>query len=288
MKKNSKLAAYTAYYIRFLKNILNSYFQFDGLPPSISEWYLKKLIFDSDNCVAFEYKGEVITTAGALSGLNVRYEPTAFTPANPYVITDKIYTPGVDCVPLYVDGDYMVPYNFDAMLSIYARRLADIDLSIDTSVRNSRASQILLVDDDKEAIRTGKLLDSIYDEGKAAVLSYRTSFNKDDKPFMVPIKARDNIVTSELADARRNVLADFYHSIGIETIAVDKKERTNLREMGSNDQQLKINADIWRKNISKWCEGVNNMFGTSISFSLNEGEAIEATGPLEDEEVEND
>lgn len=269
MGKANKFTRYKDHYKTMLRNIINSYFIFDNVPDTIDERWLKHLIISEKDCAAFMYKNQLVVSEGASSGLDMYYRPIYFTPANPYITKGTRYTIGKDCAVCYLTEDYTRPFNFNQLINIYAARLADLDISADTSARNSRVCNIVTVDNDKEAIRVGRLLDEMYNDGRASVMAYKTGFNRDEGPGIYPIKARDNIVTSELADARRNVLADFYAYMGINTIAVDKKERTNLLEMNSNGEQLTINCDIWDKNINLWCDEVNTLFGSDIHFRLN-------------------
>ena len=103
---------------------------------------------------------------------------------------------------------------------------------------------------------------------------------------LFPIKAKDNIVVSELADARRSIMADFFTETGVKTLAVDKRERVNLLEMNSNADQIKIACDIMLAPRKLFAEQVNAMFDTNISVKFNEevlddgnfSESMENTG----------
>lgn len=266
----SKFDIYKKFNATMLRNIITSYFVFESVPESIDTRYLKRAIIGSKDLAGFLYNGKPVISTGAAAGLDLYYRPTYFTPANPYITISEPLTIGKECAVCYLSENYTQPLNFNQLISIYSSRLADIDISIDTSVRNSRVCIFWVVDDDKEAIRIGKLIDEMYEDGTPSALAYKTPFNSKGDSIIYPIKARDNIVTSELADARRNVLADFYTYLGINTLAVDKKERTNLIEMQSNDQQLLISRDIWKDNISRWCSEMNDLFGTNMSFNLKE------------------
>lgn len=274
----SKFQIYKTFNATMLKNIIASYFVFKNVPKTIDDRYLKRAITSSKDLAGFRYNGDVVVSTGAAAGLDLYYRPTYFTPANPYIsITDRLEI-GKDCAVCYLSENYTKQFNFNQLVNIYASRLADIDVSIDTSVKNSRVCIFWVVDDDKEAIRIGKLIDEMYEEGTPSALAYKTPFTSKGDSIIYPIKARDNIVTSELADARRNVLADFYQYLGIDTLAVDKKERTNLIEMTSNAQQLLITRDIWRVNVNRWCEDMNKLFDLNMSFELKEPEEKEGSG----------
>ena len=181
-------------------------------------------------------------------------------------------TVGKDCVPLYNTRNYRFGETCNQLVNLYADLLAHETISMRTSVINSRVTLIPTVKDDKEAIRVNELLQQIFD-GESYALKFKIS--DFDGSTIFPIKARDNIVVSELADARRCIFADFYaesgvKESGVKTVAVDKRERTNLAEMSSNDTQTKIACDIMLSPRQMWAEEMNKMFGTNISVRFNE------------------
>lgn len=270
MSKPKRVEAYYNHNLRFLKNILRNLVKWEGLPESIYEPALNDYLLWHGCAIGYKHKGEIIVAEGAIAGIDLYHRPTSFTVANPCLPSEK-KTPRKDCCVCYNTTNYQYPETFNTLCDIYARRLAELDLSVDTSVKNSRVCLIPIVEDEKEAIRTARLIQEMYD-GEPTALSYHTSFGKEKGELIFPIKARDNIVVSELADARRNILADFWSHLGVKTVAVDKKERTNLAEMSSNDTQLMLASDIILKPREVWCEEMNAMFGTNISVSLNEEE----------------
>jgi len=261
--------AYTAYHRNVLKNFIMNMFKWNGLPDSIDERFFNDSIIMRGYCVGFKYTdGNIYVTDGALAGVDEYYRPTTFKAANIKFnnVTRKI---DVDCVVCYNTYDYSTPYSLNPMIEIYARRLADLDVSVDTSIRNSRVCVIPVVEDDKDAIRTTKILQDMY-AGKPATLSFKTkSFNGKSAFETFPIKSRDNIVVAELADARRNILADFYSELGIDTLAVDKKAQTNYKEMDSNIQQIGVAKEVFLEPRQKWAKRMNEIFGTNISVDFN-------------------
>lgn len=261
--------AYTAYHRNVLKNFLMNIFKWNGLPDSIDERFFNDSLIMRGYCTGFKYTdGKIYVTDGALSGIDEYYRPIKFTAANIKFngVTRKI---DEDCAVCYNTYDYSCPYSLNPMIEIYARRLADLDVSVDTSIRNSRVCIIPVVEDDKDAIRTTKILEDMY-KGKPATLSFKTkSFNGKSAFETFPIKSKDNIVVMELADARRNIMADFYAELGIDTLAVDKKAQTNLIEMTSNTEQLGVAREVFLVPRQRWADKMNEIFGTNISVDFN-------------------
>ena len=260
--------AYTAYHRKVLKNFLMNIFKWEGLPDTIDERFFNDSIIMRGYCTGFKKDGKIYVTDGALSGIDEYYRPTKFTAAN-VKFNGVVREIDKDCAVCYNTYDYSCPYSLNPMIEIYARRLADLDVSVDTSIRNSRVCIIPVVEDDKDAIRTTQILEDMY-KGKPATLSFKTkSFNGKSAFETFPIKSRDNIVVAELADARRNILADFYSELGIDTLAVDKKAQTNLVEMTSNNEQLGVAKEVFLVPRQNWAKKMNELFGTNISVTFN-------------------
>lgn len=265
-----------SHFRRYLKNLLRNYFIWEGLPDTIDARKLEEmLLFEGGVAVGFKwtesydktYKDKIIVSAGALPGIDLYARPTSFTSANPVIVPDVTRIPYVDCVPCYNTRNYQYGETCVPVVDIYADLLAHETISMRTSVMNSRVTLIPTVKDDKEAIRVNKLIREILD-GESYALRYKMS--EFDGTTLFPVKAKDNIVVSELADARRCIMADFFAETGVKTVAVDKRERTNIMEMESNTDQTKIACDIMLSPRKLWAEQMNGIFGTNISVKFNE------------------
>lgn len=254
---------------RWLKNCARNFIKWGGFPESAdAAAFEEDLLFLNGICSMFPYKNEYVNSAGAVSGVNRYRMPKEFTVANTDLPSLHL-TIGKDCVVCYNTTNYWFPETLQKMIDIYAWKLTEIDLSVDTSVRNSRVCVIPIVKDEKEAIRVSNVLQQMYD-GDSFALSYKTPMGSNaETSFLFPIKAKDNIVVSELADARRCILADFYSMCGVKVSAVDKRERVLTSEMDSNSDQIKIAGDILLKPRQRFADEANKLFGLNITVELN-------------------
>lgn len=255
----------------YLKKIVIGLFDVK-VPESIEPNYLMEEILFNGWCGIFKYKNEIVASKGTYSGIGRYYKPLYYTHSEPFFADDTTQRKvGEDCILIYNSKFYRDAQlnGLANMVDVFASRLAEIDLSIDTSIINSRVTLVPVVDDINEARRTKDIIDQMR-EGQSAVLSYKTSFNNKDSFNILPIKARDNIVVMELSDARRNVLSDFYNCLGVQNLAVDKKERTNLDEMDSNKQQLSISLDEIYEPIKRGFDEVNALFETDFTIDKKE------------------
>lgn len=256
---------------RFLKNILRNLFIWEGLPETIDARALEEQVLFGGYTVGFKWHDDIIVAQGALSGVGLYQQTTTFTSANHMIIPPVKREIGKDCAVCYNTSNFLFPEKDIELVDIYADLLAEVTLSMKTSVKNSKVCIIPLVKDDKEAIRVSNVLRQMYD-GDSYALAYE--IDELDGKTIYPIKARDNIVVSELADARRCILADFFSEIGVKVSAVDKRERVNLMEMDSNEQQLKLSCDTRLRPRERWSEEMNKILNTNISVKFNEKEIL--------------
>lgn len=280
--KIKKIEKYYSVNRRFLKNILRNLVIWEGLPESIDERALNDYVLFDGFASGFQYNGEIIVATGSLSGIDHYYRPTWYTCANAKIVPVQRRRVGVGCCICYNTPNYQFPESFNNIVDLFAWRLADISLSEEVSIRNSRAAYVPLVKDEKEAIRFGRLMEEVYD-GDSYAIGYKLPIGKNAGDMFLPLNARDNLVVDILSDARRSTLADFFSQLGVKTIAVDKKERTNLMEMNSDSQQRKITSDIIMKPRERWCKEMNTRWGTNISVRFNEEEVKENGILLADE-----
>lgn len=280
---NHPVEVYTEFHRRELWNFLYNLFEWGGdFPDTIDKQYFNSLLLRDGYAPFFRYNDMIISSTGAPHGLDRQLKSTMFNVANPYLKSVKRKV-GSDCVLCFNTLNYREPESCNLLVEIFARRLAQIDLSLDTSLRNSRVCVIPVVGTEEEALKVAKALNRMY-EGDAAVLTTSISWDKSHELF--PIKSKDNIISAELADCRQNVMAEFYEYLGIDTIAVDKKERTNLMEMQSNEQRIFINGLRMLEARKKFCDEVKDVFGINMTVKINE-EVVRNDASMSENAVNN-
>ena len=260
---------------RYLEDLVRHQFKV-RVPKSIDARYLMRQILFNGYCTVFKYDNRIVCASGTLSGIGEYYKPIKFTPAVPFFETaGKIYNIGTECTVIYNSDDYENPgkNGLEDLVNTFACRLAEIDLSIDTSIVNSRVTLVPVVSDPKDAERTREILAQIR-SGKPAVLSYKSSIGDKNYEIM-PINVRESCVVDVLTDARKNVLNAFLDMISINNVAVDKKERTNLDEMSSNDEKLGITLDSLLEPIKQGFKQCSEMFGVEFNIELTDAKKKE-------------
>ena len=264
------LEVYTEFHRRELWGFLENLYEWTGMPETVDIRYFNQMVLCTGFAPLINYKGEYITSQGAPHGLDKYFRDTKYRISNPFL--DPLDTT-VDSqtVILFNTLNYRQPESCELLVEIFARRLAQIDLSLDVSLKNSRASIIAVADSAEDALKISASLNDMY-KGDAAVLTTSKTWSKEHEIF--PLSPKDNIISAELADCRKNVMAEFYQYLGIDTVAVDKKERTNLMEMQSNAQQLYINGLRLDAAREFFCKEVKKVFGLDINFKKNKPEEV--------------
>lgn len=260
-------------YLRLNKNYLRALvigcFDVDA-PDTVDKHYLLSNILFHAYCGIFKYNGDIVASRGTLSGIGRYYRPVNFTTNEPFFNGVKQLTIGENCEIVYNSRFYINPdeNRLNLLVDTYAHRLTEIDISMDTSIINSRVCLIPVVNDEKDAVRTREILDKMYD-GEPNALSFKTSLGQKNYDIL-PIKTRDAIVTDVIADARNTVINEFLAHIGVDFLAVDKKERTNYAELSTNDERLEISFNEILEPIKNGFERVNALFGTNFSIKKRE------------------
>lgn len=262
------------YHRHYLWDFLENFRKFEGIPETVDlRFFCDKLITDGYAPVV-EYPGKgLLCLDGAISGLDWYYRPRVFTSTNAILKSIKREISYIDnlkpngAVVCFNTHDYRSPQPMTDLVEVYAYKLAQADVSTIVSLENSRATLVPAVSDKESAQRVTDSLRDIYD-GKPATIAYKSSFSGQPDFQLIPIKARDNLITADLTDTKRQIMSEFLTRLGINVTPIDKKERVNVTEATSNKQELEINAKIYLEPCERFCRELNATYGLNASVSI--------------------
>lgn len=271
-----------ANHIEYMLNRTQSMFRWSGLPDTIPQRSLE-LMLQCGGCVAFySVKGELYAFNGGLGGEpNPYYMPTIFTIANPALKLSVNAKIDIDCVVIPSDSMYkgLIP-----LFKRYSALMTENELSIYTSLINSRIPALISSDNDSTTKSAYKYIDDIKD-GKLGVIASQTFF-EGIKTQPYGATSNTNILTN-LIEMMQYTKASWYNELGLNANYNMKRESINSGESQLNNDALLPLIDDMLKCRLDGAEKVNKMFGTSISVSLAsawEDNKIE----LEQEQVKQD
>lgn len=255
-----------------LFNVLLDIFEYDNMPSGISQREIELNLMMTGHAVVLPKKdGTLFTPLTSLFGYDEYYQPTTAVFANPVVTTAKEYKIGVDCEVIYnnklKDSLYYIHADsgLATFVSRYARQLADIESTLNIYAVNSRLTSYPVTTDGSVTESLKAFFKNLV-MGKRAIITDDTIIEKFRNVDINRSAIRDGI--NEWLIARDKILEQFYRDLGVQMYNPKKAQVTD-DEVESNTQLLLISTDDMLSERKEGINKVNNMFGTSISVSIN-------------------
>lgn len=255
-----------------LFNVLLDIFEYDNMPSGISQRELELNLMMTGHAVVLPKRdGTLFTPLTSLFGYDEYYQPTTAVFANPVVTTAKEYKIGTDCEVIYnnklKDSLYYIHADsgLATFVSRYARQLADIESTLNIYTVNSRLTSYPVTSDGSVTESLKAFFKNLV-MGKRAIITDDTIIEKFRNVDINRAAIRDGI--NEWLIARDKILEQFYRDLGVQMYNPKKAQVTD-DEVESNTQLLLISTDDMLRERREGIERVNNMFGTSISVSIN-------------------
>lgn len=299
LKKTAKL------WREFLYSRIMNIFEYENVPEEIDLQSLKLFLFFRGKIVFYKIGDEyLIQPFDYTDKLNKYYIPTNGRVVNPWLpkghqnwefsVEDEaiIYnsTPDVRKFALHsIVSD---------LIWKTANQLAENDISYYCIQRNHRLVAIFTAESDKQKAECNRVLDRLY-EGYPDI-TMEEDLVSHIKVNPITMNSTRSSIT-ELIEFQQYVLANFYHSFGINSNYNLKREQLNSNEIDVNKEVLRLNIDDMLKCREEGVSKVNAKYGLDIRVHLNEevykdllqaeqlvlrddtAENISQTGDIEDE-----
>lgn len=225
-----------------------------------------------------------------LKGYDLYYQPTGALVSNP--LLNREFVLGADAQLLKLTPDYFGCWD---IIDYYAEKLSMLDVSINSSIVNSKFSYILGAKTKGAAQALKKMLDQI-NKGEPAVIYDSRIFDDasskgDQTPFQTWLREnmKQNYITSDLLTDFQTLLNDFDREIGIPTIPYAKKERLVEAEADSTQIDAKARSRVWIKTLNSSIEEVKQLFpDITLSARLNYEEGGDYFEQREDDTDRNE
>lgn len=273
-------------YLQELSNKVTTMFEFENLPESVDENFFKLMLVLTGQCALYSVK-EWQTTKGienwngnkwtAVRGErsgepNVYYIPRGYVIANPAIGSETI--PDTATNP-YITIFYLTPFDectmqgcgLSGLIMRTAHKLADIDVSIRTAVKNSRVVAFWECDSDTQKKRLDESLTKM--RNGEDVFAVKTGYESTMKinPYLSGANLPETI--RELVELRQYILANFYHALGINSNYNLKRAQISNKEVETNDDILIVNTYEILSQLKRGCEEFNAKTGMSISVDYS-------------------
>ena len=216
-----------------------------------------------------------------LKGYDWFYQPSGCLVANPQL--NKEFTLGTDAQLVKLTPDYFGIWD---IIDYYAEKLSMLDVSINSSIVNSKFAFLLGAKTKGAAQALKKLLDQI-NKGEPAVIYDSRIFDDpaskgDTSPFQTWFRdsMKNQYITSDLLQDFQTILNDFDREIGIPTIPYEKKERLVQSEAESTEIDAKARSIVWIDTLNSSIDEVKQLFpdldlSARLRYGGNEGGVID-------------
>lgn len=216
----------------------------------------------------------VVFQPGILSGYDFYYRPTTFTVTNPYAPeggSSRRLTVGQDCAIVKLAPDYLGIWD---IISFYADKLANLSLSLDMSIINTRFAKILAARNKAAAETLKKILDKVNMGQPAVITDEKLLDDRTDKapPFQeFSIEhLKENYITDEQLRDIQTTLNQFDCEIGIPTVPYQKQERFVVSEAESKRIESIARLTVWVETLNSTFRTVDKMFGLKLTAAARQ------------------
>lgn len=267
-----------------------SIIEFDGLPEAGAgqigwdyDAFMYQL-FRMGYAVVFRSKKYgMVVQPGTPTGYGLQYQPRGMNITTQFFNFGRPLEIGTECGVIKLTPDYRGIWD---IITKYAVEMQQAEVAIRQSALNARFAYGAFAKDDKQK-RSLELLFQRLANGEPGII-VNTELKRpmdakstDGVAYELPIMQIDrdlskNFILPELMEFRRTILMDFYRELGIK-VQPDKKERLNVNESQSADAETFNRREVWRICLEKSLDEVNRMYGTNITFKINQPDKDEGS-----------
>ena len=249
----------------FMANTLaktQSMFEYDGLPDSIPQKELERLLQTTGNAFVTSVDGVLYALSGGKGGEpDVYGRATLYTVANPALRLSKTYDIQKDGVLIENDsnGESLLP-----LIGRYAVLHTDGLISLNTASILTRITMLISASDDKTKQSADEFLLKIQD-GEFSIIGENAFFKGVN---MQTAPTTNSVYITQLIELIQYYKASMYNELGLNANYNMKRERLNLGEVSMNVDVLLPYVDNMLKERQNAVERINEMFDTEISVKL--------------------
>ena len=233
---------------------------------------------------AFESDGLLVFTPYAVNQWNIEDEPSVITLVNTRGATF------IPTKPQIVNKDVVIGWGHTSHAPVrslvmwYVERIADVENTIDINLFAHKLPRLVVCSpEDRE--RVADIMEAI-DRGEKKLFleaeDYQAIKNVLDA-------GGSSYIIDKLYTYKQNLENELLSFLGINNVAVEKKERLITDEANSNNQLINDSSDCFLDSLKNMCDEIETVLGYNISVEANSSPASNEDYDITDpEEVEQD
>lgn len=253
---------YTDYLERF-KKIALSMFEWENLPKSMNERYLEECLYYKGQASLLKDNelGFINTQCCSNGQINIYGLPTSLNCFSfGYSEDRKLYT-GLKSEEAQNDSCILVMNNWECVptastLELFAYRLYEAERTCDVNIKAQKTPVIVVVDETQRL--TMENLYSQYDGNKPVIFGDK---NQLQNGILKAISTEAPYVVDKITDYKKEIWNEALTFLGIQNIAVNKKERLVTDEANYNNEVTNLNLQSFLIPRQEACKKFNELFG---------------------------
>jgi len=272
-------------FIRYMLARTLQMFEYNGLPETIPQKELERLLQVQGYAFITEYEGKLYAFTGGLGGQQGVYgEPTEIVIANPALSFNKTLNLEKDGVLINNDDmrQGLIP-----LISKYATILNENEITMILSTINKRVNNLISVSDDNTAVSAKQYLKDLEDGNIGYIMESRLYESLKAKT----VSENNSTRLVDLIELQQYIKASLYNELGLNSNFNMKRERLIKPEVEMNTSSIYPLVDNMLHCRQEAVEKINAMYGTSItvefSSSWSEREEVLVNSDEELEEIED-
>ena len=258
--KNKDTAVQT--FVQRVLCMTSKMFEYTGLPDTIPQVELEKILQCNGNVGIAEVNGELYALDGTRGGeSDAYYRPKDYIVANPWLKLEKTF---------HIDEDIVVinntPYA-DSLLPIigkYAVLYTDSVITLNLASILTRITMLISASDDKTKQSAEMFLEKIL-QGDFSVIGENAFFKGVN---MQTPSQTSNQQIGQLIELIQYYKASMCNDLGLNANYNMKRERLNTQEVSMNIDALMPYVDAMLQCRTDGVNRINEMFGTNITVTL--------------------
>lgn len=272
-------------FIRYMLARTLQMFEYKGLPETIPQKELERLLQIKGYAFITEHEGEIYAFSGGLGGKPGVYgEPTEIVIANPALNFNK--TLNIEKDGVLINNDDM-RQGLIPLISKYVTILNENEITMILSTINRRVNNLISVNDSNTAESARKYLKGLEDGNIGYIMENRLYESLKTKT----ISDTNSVRLVELIELQQYIKASLYNELGLNSNFNMKRERLIKPEVEMNTSSIYPLVDNMLRCRQEAVEKINEMYGTSItvefSSSWAEREEVQENSDEELEELED-
>ncbi len=250
---------------QFKEDLFNktlSMFEWDGLPDTLPQVELEKLLQINGFAVIAKYQGDLYAFNAGFTGQDAYQRPTQAIVSNPALNLNQTFTIDEDCV--VIKNDYM-SQGLTKIFEKYGQLAIENLITMLMTDYNLRMPFTISSQDDSTTQSAREFLNKVID-GSLGVIGESKLFNSLN---VTPTKNNNGSNFADLYGYQQYILAELNNTIGLATNNNMKRERLTTNEIEVNKNASYPLVDNMLTNRQMAVEKINDIFDTDITVEFS-------------------